>query len=230
VSVRGKLTVAAGGLFIAGLVLLFVAARSPVMSLVPASIATPGAPGNSADAASLPTTSEPTADEYSVYVAFLSTTSGSLIRAETDDTTNLDVRGAVNSAGAVLRDNWTVQRYFPVALATDLLASFDRVRKSPARLDAARLGVPNSKVILESEIAAILQSGGGLEDREASFERRYGGGYMVLSRVGFNQARNQALLGAAVWCGFLCGTGEYVLLTKRNARWQVTEQQRTWVS
>jgi hypothetical protein len=76
----------------------------------------------------------------------------------------------------------------------------------------------------------MFRSGGGLDDRWASFRKRYGDGFVVLSRVGFNQARDHALLGVSTSCGSVCGSGQYMLLTKGNGRWQITEQHRTWVS
>lgn len=39
------------------------------------------------------------------------------------------------------------------------------------------------------------------------------------SRVGFNAARNRAVLYVDFWCGSLCGQGEFFFLQKRDGHW-----------
>ena len=55
-------------------------------------------------------------------------------------------------------------------------------------------------------------------------------GRVTLSRVGFNQNMGQALLYVEIHCGVLCGSGNYLLLVKKNKVWTIQEEYRTWVS
>ena len=55
-------------------------------------------------------------------------------------------------------------------------------------------------------------------------------GLVTFSAVGFNRDRTQAFLYAGNSCGWLCGSGGYALLEKRDGRWLVVRQQNIWVS
>ncbi|SRR6266480_439692 len=70
-----------------------------------------------------------------------------------------------------------------------------------------------------------------LEGKWKTFHRMYPGsnGYLRLSRVGFNSARDQALVQTAWMCGSLCGEGRYVLLQKEGGRWRVAKDVLVWV-
>lgn len=65
-----------------------------------------------------------------------------------------------------------------------------------------------------------------------TFYSRYpaSGGYIRLSRVGFNKAKDQALVSTAWMCNTLCGEGNYVLLSKQQGSWKVLKKVVTWVS
>ena len=71
-----------------------------------------------------------------------------------------------------------------------------------------------------------------LEDDWKTFYRRYprSNGYMRLSRVGFNQTLDEALLSTAWMSGSLSGEGGYVLLRKKDGRWNIATSVVTWVS
>ena len=55
-------------------------------------------------------------------------------------------------------------------------------------------------------------------------------GYIRLSRVGFNKARDQAIVKTGWMRGPLHGEGNYVLLGKQNGSWKVLKRVTTWVS
>ncbi len=63
------------------------------------------------------------------------------------------------------------------------------------------------------------------------FQRRFprNSGFIVLSGVGFNLSRTQAVFYIDDYCG-LCGGGEYVLMEKVNGSWRVRDQHSTWIS
>lgn len=56
------------------------------------------------------------------------------------------------------------------------------------------------------------------------------GGFMVLSRVGFNRKHDQALVSTGWLCGGLCGMGDYVLLAKKSGAWSVEKTAENWVA
>ena len=64
------------------------------------------------------------------------------------------------------------------------------------------------------------------------FYSRYpaSGGYIRLSRVGFNKTSDQALVSTAWMCNTLCGEGNFVVLVKQGGLWKVQQKVVTWVS
>lgn len=54
-------------------------------------------------------------------------------------------------------------------------------------------------------------------------------GVIVLSGVGFNRARTQAVFYIDHFCG-LCGGGSYVLMEKIDGTWRLQDMHSTWVS
>jgi hypothetical protein len=56
------------------------------------------------------------------------------------------------------------------------------------------------------------------------------GGFITLSRVGFNRNHDQALVSTGWLCGALCGMGAYVLLTKKSGAWSVEKTAEGWVA
>ena len=71
-----------------------------------------------------------------------------------------------------------------------------------------------------------------LEKEWKTFYRWYPGsnGYIRLSRVGFNKARNQALVSTGWMSGELSGEGRYFLLSRNGSKWHVQGSVTTWVS
>jgi hypothetical protein len=54
-------------------------------------------------------------------------------------------------------------------------------------------------------------------------------GFIVLSGVGFNPSRTQAVFYIDHFCG-LCGGGRYVLMEKIDGTWRVRDEHSTWIS
>lgn len=73
---------------------------------------------------------------------------------------------------------------------------------------------------------------GQLESFWAGFHKKYptATGLVFFSKVGFNDRHDQAFVYVGRTCGGLCGSGEYVLLSKVNGRWVVSNEQGLWVS
>jgi hypothetical protein len=55
-------------------------------------------------------------------------------------------------------------------------------------------------------------------------------GITTLSRVGFNNTHDQALVYVGTISHWLAGAGYYVLLKKVNGSWMVDQQVMTWIS
>jgi hypothetical protein len=69
-------------------------------------------------------------------------------------------------------------------------------------------------------------------DGWADFYKKYpgAGGIMSFSRVGFNERRDPALLYSTIGCGWLCGTGHYLLLKKDGGKWVLLKNAMAWIS
>lgn len=55
-------------------------------------------------------------------------------------------------------------------------------------------------------------------------------GIIVLSRVGFNSKKNQALIYIANQRGLLGGNGMFFVLAKGDQRWKVVKSVMMWIS
>ena len=85
--------------------------------------------------------------------------------------------------------------------------------------------VPYKKI--ESLFDAIL-----IEEDWKTFYRMFShsNGYIRFSRAGFNRAGDEAVVSTAWMSGSLSGEGRYVLLRKKDGRWNVETSFLTWVS
>lgn len=90
------------------------------------------------------------------------------------------------------------------------------------------LGVPYT-LIHQRELEHIFRRN---NDGWAEFYKRYPGssGTVDFSNVGFDRVRKQAFVYVAHGCGWLCGSGDYVLLEKRNGMWTIISETGLWVS
>lgn len=50
------------------------------------------------------------------------------------------------------------------------------------------------------------------------------------SRVGFNEKKTKALVIVGYQCGWTCGEGNYVLLTKEKVHWKIKKKTMKWIS
>jgi len=55
-------------------------------------------------------------------------------------------------------------------------------------------------------------------------------GIIIVSRIGFNRARDQAVVYSGMSCGMLCGQGEFTWLTKHDGVWSVEASNVVWIS
>jgi hypothetical protein len=81
----------------------------------------------------------------------------------------------------------------------------------------------------KEKIEQIFKSG---LDGWSEFYKQFpnSGGYIALSRAGLNPGGDQALVYIEHVCGWLCGSGHYLLLAKNDHRWAVQKSFMAWVS
>ena len=161
-------------------------------------------------------------EEQAVYAALLARypASGYVIM----DTTATDITGIENTSQTL---DFVLQNLPTVAPET--VDSF-RVRNETASLlrNDMQLSVPYVLMSLADRQAlfSINQDGWTL------FYNRYpdAPGIITFSRVGFNEAIDQALCYVGFQSQLLSGAGYYFLLKKVNGNWVVDQQVMTWVS
>ncbi|SRR5579871_4304650 len=85
---------------------------------------------------------------------------------------------------------------------------------------------------LPSGVRAAFVNASDLATKTSDFESRFPNnlGFFVVSRVGLNLNKTEALLYIERFCGGLCGGGEYVLMRKVDGVWHVVDRHMTWVS
>ncbi len=85
---------------------------------------------------------------------------------------------------------------------------------------------------LPSAARAVFVNPRDIGTKTSELEARFPNnlGYFVVSRIGLNLNKTEALLYVDHFCGGLCGGGEYVLMRKLNGVWRVVDDHGTWVS
>lgn len=87
------------------------------------------------------------------------------------------------------------------------------------------------KIVLYKKIESLFDMI-ELEEDWKTFYRMFphSNGYIRFSRAGFNRAGNEAFVSTAWMSGSLAGEGRYILLRKKDGRWNVETSITTWVS
>lgn len=70
----------------------------------------------------------------------------------------------------------------------------------------------------------------GTKTSDSEVRLRESLGFFVVSHIGLNLNKTEALLYVDHFCGGLCGGGEYVLMRKVNGVWHIADRHGTWVS
>ena len=85
---------------------------------------------------------------------------------------------------------------------------------------------------LPSGAQAVFVNASDLGTKPGDLEARFPNnlGYFVVSQIGLNMNKTEALLYVDHFCGGLCGGGEYVLMRKVDGVWHVVDRHGTWVS
>ena len=85
------------------------------------------------------------------------------------------------------------------------------------------------QILASSEMDSIFGTPG---DTWGHYYEKYpnSGGFVSLSRVGFNSDGSQAAFYISNHCGGLCGGGYFVIMEKVNSNWKVVQEVQLWVS
>jgi hypothetical protein len=163
--------------------------------------------------------SAPAAEEYAVYAAALREAVGG-VSFVVLDTTGLSVRPADLDKAL----NFPVEHLKLVT--ADLIADFKSKNRKPSAIAGHFPDGLRVTVIGEKERAGAF-GGRSIEGWE-SFNAKYpgGGGFTVLSRVGFNKAKTAAIVYVGNTRGPESGTWAYFLLVQKDGKWSVVCQTR----
>lgn len=90
----------------------------------------------------------------------------------------------------------------------------------------------NTALTLPRGARAVFVNPSDLGTKTSDFEARFPNnlGFFVVSHVGLNLTKTEALLYMEHFCGGLCGGGDYVLMRKVNGVWHIVDRHATWVS
>jgi len=125
---------------------------------------------------------------------------------------------SLKSRASLLSDAWFAQSSRITRSSFFLNSVFSTDISADLRLTRARAVFVNP-----SDLVATKAS-----DFEARFPNNLG--YFVVSHVGLNLDKTEALVYVDHFCGGLCGGGGYVLMRKVGGVWHVVDQHNTWVS
>jgi hypothetical protein len=160
-------------------------------------------------------------EEQAVYASFLKNNSETIVIQKDTST------GWLPSSEAEFKQRMDyIASGLPNALNETLDNYFKRNRQSTQLSPDMQL---SSHYILVSadEFSAVMDQPNGWE----AFYKKYSpSGYMQFSRVGFNNALDQAIVYVGVIPGPMMGSGNYYLLEKKKGQWVIREQVLAWVS
>jgi hypothetical protein len=126
---------------------------------------------------------------------------------------------------------WAMQGNFnrnPSA-SPETVADFKARNATPTRLDLLFENKPEVVRWDEKKNSSIFSRRD--TDGWQEFHKQYPGAAILrFSNVGFNAARDQALVYFAESCGSLCGQGSLIVLAKIDGRWTISSQENLWLS
>jgi len=125
---------------------------------------------------------------------------------------------SVKSRGSSVSEVWFAQSSKITRASFFLNSVFSRNLSTDLRLPSGARTVFVNPSDLEAKVG----------DFDARFPDNFG--YFIVSHVGLNLNKTEALLYVDHFCGGLCGGGEYVLMRKVNGVWHLVDQHGTWVS
>ena len=165
-----------------------------------------------------------TADEYDVYSALIQSVYIDPIQPKQIVIATVDTRQPTSFGEAAP----AIKSFWP-DLSDDILGDFKAKNRSSSALERTfTLSVPYT-LMSEQEVASIFSSSATGWDK---FYAKYpdAKGFLALSRVGFNQAKDTAVLYTEIRVALTAGEGDVVLMKKTDGRWTVEENSMFWQS
>ncbi len=176
-----------------------------------------------------------TKDEYRVYDAAIAHVFAD--RITRSKVKHLVIREHTNTdyASDGNKENWQQVRIHLNSLSDATIAGYEVARPMRTELKRSfKLGVPYSLFTQKDyeSIFGTTRNNNGTTEFWNRFYTKFpeSGGYVWLSNVGYNKARDQALVYFVHWCGIACGTGDYIQLGKTGDRWKVEAVAPVWIS
>jgi len=180
------------------------------------------------------TYADTTNEEYRVYDAMIKTMfAGDKVTFDTQAKVRqliIRERTKTQYAFSDKGENWTQVKYRLPKLTDELIADYETKVKTERKLKRSfDIALQYTYMSAKEHAEFFLPR---TKDGWPEFYKKYpdSGGYISFSNVGFNKARDQALVYFVHWCGSLCGTGHYVILTKAKNGWQVDTIGMVWIS
>lgn len=164
-----------------------------------------------------------TSEEYSVYAAALQEVVGGFSFVVVSTTSMPDKPEQVEKALSFPIE-------FESLITQDLVEDFKAKNKSPQLLGNHFPPEMRVTLITEREHDALFAD--SFKDGWKSFRMKYLGssGITRVSRVGFNQQHDTAIVYVANVRDWEAGGGGYVLLSKTNGKWTVVSHTRGWIT
>jgi len=128
-------------------------------------------------------------------------------------------------------ESWKMYLEYLGPVSNETLEDYVARNRQPIALET-KFKLKTNYQIVPYEGVEKLFSNVDLDDAWKTFYSKYpaSGGYIRLSRIGFNKTKDQAMVSTAWMCNTLCGEGNYVVLTKQDGSWKVLKKVVTWVS
>ena len=134
--------------------------------------------------------------------------------------------------GYVRSGEWKIRygdQLEPISL--DTLDDYAARNKQPLTFEKKFKLRTKYEIVPYAEVEKLFPEGMPEEGWKAFYSKYPGSnGYIRLSRVGFNKARDQAVVNTAWMRGPLHGEGSYVLLGKQNGSWKVLKRVGSWMA
>ena len=115
------------------------------------------------------------------------------------------------------------------ALQGTTIAAFLEANAKPALLRRSLHPAIAYELVDSTQLESAF---GKNRDGWSEYYKRFPGsqGILTFSRVGFSADGTQALFFFTNQCGVLCGTGQYVVMEKRNGSWVAEKEIMKWIS
>jgi len=160
-------------------------------------------------------------EEQAVYSSFFSTSTGTLVILQDAYT-----RWLPSSPEDLEQRTGYIAAGLPGA-SQETLDNYLERNRQPSQL-SPDMQIGSDYILLGAdEFSAVMDQPNGWD---AFYEKYSRSGYVQLSRVGFNETLDQAIVYVASVPGPMMGAGNYYLMQKKNGQWVIQEQVLAWVS